>query len=228
MELRMMKTREQREAFAYCLKEIRATKGLGFREKNRSTLGEAHLTFGDVYGVFDETSAEPDRMLAGFILHSFDQFPQSYPTPDLTEFDPQEAFEAGELWSRSRGAGIVSRLGCSVILSLRKARALVIYAIVSPWDLTLPYQNFDKVGAPIVWPFAETNQGEKILVQPLLLGGESLARTLALATSIGFEVFDDGERFRFDEEGLLKRISAIAAARESPIAIGSPGAPSRR
>src|SRR5215469_2987078 len=174
MELRLLDNEADRAAFERALTEARATKGSGFMEKQRSRLGRVHLAFADLYGIFDEESSTPDRMLAGFAMHSLDLFSQSYPKPDFTHLPPEEVFEVGELWALSLGMGAAARHGCYLMLGLMGATTLLIYPIVSPWDLTGAYPDYRTVGTPIEWPFAETLDGQKIHVQAMVLDGDGL------------------------------------------------------
>lgn len=207
MELHLLTSREGREEFSRKLEEARATHGAGFREKKKSVLGEAHLAFGDLYGVYDEASPRPDEMLAGFIMHSLDQFPLTYPCAEVQQLEPSRVFEAGELWSISKGAGMVSRVGCSVVLGLRRALAIVVFPMVKPWDLSKPYATFRKSGPEVEWPFAETIDGEKIIAQTMILDGPALEKSLALAFKMDLEIADGGKIIRI-RGGLTERVAA--------------------
>jgi hypothetical protein len=198
MELRLLESEEERAQFERALTEARATKGSGFMEKRRSRLGRVHMAFADLWAVFDETSSTPDRMLAGFAMHSLDLFSQSYPKPDLTDRAPAEVFEVGELWALSLGAGAAARHGGFIVLGLSGATTLLIYPIVKPWDLTGGYPDYRAVDSPIEWPFAETLDGQKIYVQPMILDGVNLNGRISAAMGAGFEALDGNRRLRFD------------------------------
>ena len=198
MELRLLESETERAAFEHSLTEARATKGSGFMEKRRSRLGRVHMAFADLWVVFDETSSTPDRMLAGFAMHSLDLFSQSYPKPDLTNEEPSEVFEVGELWALSLGAGAAARHGGFIVLGLQSASTLLIYPIVKPWDLTGGYPDYRMVHSPIEWPFAETLDAQKIYVQPMLLDGANLNRHISAAMGAGFEAQDNNRRMRFE------------------------------
>src|SRR5262249_49249009 len=137
-------------------------------------------------------------MLAGFAMHSLDLFSQSYPKPDLTHLPPEEVFEVGELWALSLGAGAAARHGGFIVLGLQGATSLLIYPIAKPWDLTGGYPDYRAVDAPIQWPFAETLDGDKIYVQPMILDGENLRRRISSAAAAGYEVRDDNRLIRFE------------------------------
>ena len=68
MELRQLTTEYEREAFSRCVEEARATRGLRFRETQRSQLGRAHLAFGSLYALFENQGESAEKMIAGFRL----------------------------------------------------------------------------------------------------------------------------------------------------------------
>jgi hypothetical protein len=198
MEVRLLGAQDGRgrRRFEHELAQARARAGIGFMETPRSRVGRIHLEFGDLYGVFDETE-DPDRMLAGFAIHGLDAFGQSYPRPDLTHLPPHAVFEVGELWSCSPGAGVSARWGCGILAGLRDAQALLIYPIIAPWDLTGSYPGFERVGTPILWPFAQTTDGHGILVQPMVVQGVGLSAMVAMVAREGFEASEDHHLLRF-------------------------------
>ncbi|HEY2664554.1 MAG TPA: hypothetical protein VGI47_09460 [Candidatus Binataceae bacterium] len=198
MEIRLMSSPAERRLFECGLVQARASSGVGFREKARSRVGQLHLAFGRLYGVFDERSSEPDKIVGGFAIHALDEFAQSYPKPDLTRYNPSAVFEAGEMWSASRGVGLCSRLGCAMLLGLFQAEALVVYPISKPWDLTTYYKGLCKpVDEPILWPFAETTAGDKIWVQAMVMEGEMLKAIVSRAFEWGFQTLDKHNILRF-------------------------------
>jgi hypothetical protein len=231
MELRLLETEAERTAFERALTQARATKGSGFMEKQRSRLGRVHLAFADLWAVFDETSSTPERMLAGFAMHSLDLFSQSYPRPDLTHLPPEEVFEVGELWAQSLGAGAAARHGGFIVLGMQGAKTLLIYPICKPWDLTGNYPDYHAVDSPIAWPFAETLDSQKVYVQPMLLDGENLARRICAATGPGYEALEGNRRIRFDNplaaaimERRTARMERAARNRERLAVLESNGA----
>jgi hypothetical protein len=225
MEMRLLESEAERAAFERGLTQARATKGSsGFGEKRRSRLGRVHMAFADLYGVFDETSDHPDRMLAGFATHSLDLFSQSYPKPDLTHLPPEEVFEVGELWALSLGAGVAARHGCAITLGLAGASTLLIYPIVSPWDLTAGYPDYRAVDAPIAWPFAETLDGRKVFVQAMVLDGQNLQRQISAAMAAPYEASNSNRMLRFGDplaaallERRRNRLERMARNRQGPV-----------
>lgn len=198
MKIRLLSPGSERRSFAASLTRARASAGIGFIEKRRSCIGQIHLQFGELYGLFDETR-DADRMLGGFAIHALDTFGQSYPKPDLTHLPPQTVFEVGELWSSSPGAGVAARWGCGLLVGLRHAHALLIYPIIEPWDLTGSYPGFEKVGTPILWPFAETIEGDAVRVQPMVAQGTSLDEIISMVSRGGFEASDAHRVIRFPD-----------------------------
>ena len=136
MELRLLKTDAERRAFTDHLAGARATHGAGFTETPQSLVGEVHLTFGRLYCLFDESGPTPHEMLAGFVMHNLATFSQSYPKPDLSHLPPNEVFEIGELWAAVAGAARAVRHGCAILTDLLQARAVLVYPIFKPWNLT--------------------------------------------------------------------------------------------
>jgi len=198
VELRYLADQSERQCFAQSLTQARARAGMGFMEKARSRIGAMHLQFSDLYGIFDE-QAGADRMLAGFAIHALDMFSQSYREPDLTDLPPRSVLEVGELWSCSPGAAVSARWACGIAAILLEARALLIYPIVHPWDLTGSYPGFERAGAPIPWPYVQTMQGGDILVQPMVAREAALAGLTSLVSLGGFEVEDGKRVVRFSD-----------------------------
>jgi hypothetical protein len=196
MELRLLQTEADRRTFARRLSEIRMMRGAGFSETRRSVIGEVHLAFGNLYGLFDETALMPE-MIGGFAMHDLAMFSQSYPKPDLTHLPPDKVFECGELWATAAGAGRLLRYAGAIIGGLLEARALLVYPIFKPWNLSTGYKYFERAGEPIEWPYAHTMDGGKIFVQAMVLAGEALATAVAEAGQWGFEMLDGGTRLRF-------------------------------
>jgi len=147
MELRQLTTPTERQHFARRLTEVRMMKGAGFSETQRSVVGEVHLAYGKLYGLFDENLAGGE-MIGGFAMHDLAMFSQSYPKPDLTHLPPESVFECGELWAVAAGAGRLIRHGGAIIANELGARALLVYPILKPWNLSHGYPGFERIGEP--------------------------------------------------------------------------------
>ena len=72
MELRLLCGEDERRVFESRMTEARAKHGVGFKEVPRSKLGEIHLRFGELYGLFEEENQPADRMMSGFALHDLE------------------------------------------------------------------------------------------------------------------------------------------------------------
>lgn len=196
MELRLLTTDAERRTFARRLSEIRIMRGAGFSETRKSLIGEVHLAFGNLYGLFDENELMPE-MIGGFAMHDLGMFSQSYAKPDLTHLPPETVFECGELWAMAAGAGRLLRYAGAILAGVLEARALLLYPIYKPWNLTGGYKYFVRAGEPIEWPYARTLDGGKIHVQAMVLEGEALTKAVAEASQYGYEMLDGGTRLRF-------------------------------
>jgi hypothetical protein len=196
MELRRLKTDLERRAFARRLSEVRAMRGAGFSETQRSVIGEVHVAFGNLYGLYDEH--DPDEMIGGFAMHDLAMFSQSYPKPDLTHLPPEKVFECGELWAVAAGAGRLLRHAGAIIAGELDALALLVYPIFKPWNLSGGYKTFVRASDPIEWPYARTLDGGKIYVQPMVLEGEALAAGIAESKRYGYEVLEGQRGLRFE------------------------------
>jgi hypothetical protein len=225
MELRQLTTVGERQVFEQYLAKARATRGFGFRETGRSQVGRAHMAFGDLYGLFEGEGEPPEQMQAGFAVHDLAVLPQSFPKPDLSHLPPRYVLEGSELWSLSPGMGGLARGAAAAVAGLMQAKAIVIYAIVKPVDITHFYRpdGFVNVGETIEWPYAETTEGGKIWVQPLLLEGEPLEAYIRSGFDFLFRATGGGRILRSDrrpapaEEHAVKSGASrsVAESRES-------------
>jgi len=201
MELRALLSESQRQLFKASMIEARVTKGARFRESTRSRVSEIQLTFATLYGIFDEESGHPDRLLGGFCLHALDEFGESFTVPELsyefTKYSPHAIFEAGQLWSFHQEAALSLRTACMILLALRQAQALLIYPVIIPRDISTFYRLFRRIGQPFTVPFAQTLEGEKIWMQAMLLDGEGLRDQMRLVGQHGFETRGEHTLIRF-------------------------------
>src|SRR6202171_6880907 len=122
MELRVLTNEDERKIFAARTEQIRAKHGVGFKERARSRLAEIHLSFGNLYALFENDGDPAERMVAGLMMHDLEMFPQTCPRPDLSHLPPRSVLEIGELWYRSMGAGTLARAGAAIMAGGRPAR----------------------------------------------------------------------------------------------------------
>lgn len=214
MELRQLTSENERRIFAKCLTEARATRGLGFRETVRSQLGTSHLAFGNLYALYEREDDPSERMLAGFITHDLATFPQSYPKPDLTYLPPGSVLEGGELWSLSTGVGRIARCVAAAVAGLLQAKAILLYSILKPIDLTPSYAQlgFVNVCEPVKWPYAETLDGGEIWVQPMILEGARLEAYVRAGFEYLFRAPGNRQALRFNVDFPTRPESAAVEA----------------
>jgi len=186
MELRELHTIQERSIFAIKLTEARSSRGVGFRETAHSEIGKAHIQFGSLYALFENATDSVERMVGGFILHDLAKLPQSFPKPDLAHLPARQVIEAGELWSLSKGIAKLAAGATAGICAIRQAKAILVYPILKPQNLAIPYGQFGFVNAsePVKWPFAETSDGGDVWVQPMVLDGTALERYLTMGSAL--------------------------------------------
>jgi len=165
-----------------------------------------HMAFGELYALFEKEGEPIERAMSGFAMHDLETFPQSYPKPDLTHYPAWSVIECGELWSFSKGAGILARRGAAIIGGLRMARAMLVYPIAKPWDGTVSYTqtHFIKPCEPVAFPYGVSASGEPIWVQPMVLEGEALQDLTRKVFALGFETQKNHTIIRFENPIALK------------------------
>ena len=200
MELRQLTTDRERQIFEECLLKARTTRGVGFRDTAHSQLGRAHLMFGNLYALFSSEGESPELMTGGFVMHDLASLPQSFAKPDLSHLPPRSILEGSELWSLSIGAGRVAARAAAAVAGLLQAKAIIVYPIVRPVDLTSRYAQFHFVNAcdPILNPYGRTLAGEEIWVQPMVLEGEKLEEYTRWGFELLFQANGGARVLRFD------------------------------
>jgi hypothetical protein len=208
MELRLLTDENERKIFAARTEQIRAKHGVGFKERPRSRLARIHLTYGNLYALFENDGEPAEKMIAGLVMHDLEMFPQTCPRPDLSHLAPQSVIEVSELWSRAVGAGALARAGAAILAGLLDAQAILAYLGVKPFDGTPFYRaaGFVNAGEPVEYPYLETLKGESIWAQPMILGGENLAKLTRVFSQLITETSDDLTVLRF--KNFLKGKSA--------------------
>src|ERR1700735_2546636 len=115
MELRLLSTETERKIFAARTEQIRAKHGIGVKERSRSRRARIHLTYGNLYALFENDGDPAERMIAGLVMHDLEMFPQTCPRPDLSHLPPRSVLEVSELWSCAIGAGALARAGAAIM-----------------------------------------------------------------------------------------------------------------
>ncbi len=204
MELRKMVTSYERNTFGECLAKARATRGLGVKEIEGSFLGRSHLEFAEVYAIFEHEGELPEQMLGGFIMHSLATLPQSFPKPDLSHLAARSVFEGSELWSLSKGAGLVAARAAAAVAGLLHAKAILVYPIARPVDLASFYLRFSFAAAsePVRNPFGEALDGGEIWVQPMILQGDALQAYIRWGLDFVIQSTADSRVLRLDASAL--------------------------
>jgi len=199
MELRLLTTEHERRIFSVRTEQVRAKNGVGFRERARSRWAQIHLTYGNLYGLFENDREPAERMIAGLAMHDLEMFPQTCPRPDLSHLPPRSVLEVGDLWSRAVGAGAIARAGAAILAGLLDAQAILAYLGVKPFDGTAFYRaaGFVNAGDPVEYPYLETLTGEPILAQPMILAGESLAKLTRVFSQLIVEASEDRSVLRY-------------------------------
>ena len=198
MELRQLTTESERQIFGKCLTEARTTRGAGFKETPKSRLGRAHLAFGYLYALFENESDPPQRMVAGFGMHDLATLPQSYPTPDMSHLPAHSVLEGTELWSLSRGVAPIAASAAAAVAGILQAKAILVYPICKPFDLSAPYTRFNfKPCEPVKFPYGQTNDGEEIWVRPMVLEGDKLEEYIRAGFDFLFRATPDREGLQF-------------------------------
>jgi hypothetical protein len=198
MELRRLLTPIEIDQFRAGLTYSRQ-KVVRFRETEASRVGEIHLRFGMVYGLYDTTSfteSVDERMLGGITLHSLADYGLTHPVSALDNLPPSAVFEGSQLWSTSYEAALALKLGFMLLAALYGARALVAFPIISPRDTSALHRHFQRIGAPFEIPFVVTSDREKVWAQTMVLQGAALYKAMYSACVRGFATRDAHTRVR--------------------------------
>ncbi|MGH7778681.1 MAG: hypothetical protein ACREQR_02480 [Candidatus Binataceae bacterium] len=200
MELRQLTTDNDRRIFGDCLTKARATRGNGFRPKERSRLEMSHLMFGRVYGLFENHGEPIEEMAGGFIVHDLATLPQSFPKPDVSHLPPMSVIEAGDLWSLSTGVTQIAAGAVAAIAGMLQVKAIIVYPLVDPVDRTALYAHFkfDKACERMRVPYGETLQGAELWIQPMILQNEAVEAYIRWGFDFLFRTETDRLTLRFD------------------------------
>lgn len=199
MELRLITSEKERSIFTMKVEQVRARSRAGFKERPRSRLANIHLTFGNLYALYENDDDLPEKMIAGLVMHDLEMFPQTCPRPDLSHLPPRSVLEISELWSCAIGAGALARAGAAILAGAMGTRAILAYLGVKPFDGTPFYRaaGFVDAGEPVEYPYLETITGQPILAQPMILEGDSLRKLCAAFSQLVIDLSDDHRVLHF-------------------------------
>jgi acyl carrier protein len=170
MKLKKIVQPQERDLFISNLHLSRSIrKGGGFREIPQSKLGEIHLTYGDLWALYDDTN----QMIAGVVLHDLATLPASYNKPDFSHLPPEKVIEGSELWSLTPGAGLLLQQGVALLGLRNNIECFYAYVPVTPIDLRKFYLGFYPLSEVFLWPWVITDTNEKTFAQAMgLLGNK--------------------------------------------------------
>src|SRR5690242_5782542 len=199
MQLRQLLTEHERQLFAESLARARESRG-GTQQSTRSRLDHCHIAFGRLFAIYHSPSDGADKMLGGFSMHDLGTLPQSFPRPDLSHLPAESVFEGSELWSLTTGVGRIAGMAAAAVAGLLQAKALLVYPLVKPTDLTTRYTRFDfeKAGEPLPNPYGRTADGQILWVQPMVLQGDALARYVRIGFDFIFGAAGAESALQFD------------------------------
>ena len=199
MELRRLRKPIEIEQFRKGLAYARQ-KAIGFRETKVSRVGEIHLRFGKVYGLYStpsDTDGTNNPMLGGITLHSRADYELTHPVSALDRLPPSTVFEGTQLWSSCHAAAVGLRAGFMLLAALHGARALVAFPVISPRDVSVLHRQFQRIGCPFQIPFVTTVNGEEVWAQTMVLQGASLDEALHRVCARGFSTRNAHTSVRF-------------------------------
>jgi hypothetical protein len=222
MQLRLLTTDSERSVFLGRLDQARARHGGSFRENCQSqSINRRRLDCSRLYGLFQNESSAADAMVAGVAMHDLRSFPQSCDEPDLSYLPPETVVECSDHWSLSNGAGMVAWAGLAVPMRLLGIQAVLAYLAAGEVECAhagfYRLMGFVPAGPLVPHPFVESAQGEKLLVQPMILQGDAFNHAMKGLSTACVEYSDDARIFE------LKNIrSLMRASVRKPVAVSVP------
>lgn len=220
MELRRLLTPIEIEQFRTGLTYSRQ-KVIRFKETEASRVGEIHLRFGMVYGLYETASSNQSadhKMLGGITLHSLADYGLTHPVSALDKLPAASVFEGSQLWSTCYEAALGLKVGFMILAALYGARALVAFPIISPRDTSALHRNFQRIGSPFEIPFVVTSAREKVWAQTMVLQGAALYKAMYSACVRGFTTRNAHTCVRLNSTSELAMMSKGAARKEAVVA----------
>ncbi len=214
MQLRLLTTNVERSVFLARLEQARARHGASFRENSQSrALNQRRLECSRLYGLFESDGAPPSAMLAGVAMHDLRSFPQSCPEPNLSHLPPETVAECSDHWSLSNGAGMVAWAGLAVPMRLLGITTVLAYLAASDDQCAhagfYRLMGFQPLGPKVPHPFVETPEGDKLMVQPVVLQGDAFDRAMKALSIACTDYSDDARIFDLKNVRSLMRLASV-------------------
>jgi len=217
MELRLLTSEIERDVFLTRLDQARASQGNSFRANSKSkSINQQRLDCSRLYGLFQNDAAPAAEMIAGIAMHDLLSFPKSCAEPDLSHLPPETVMECSDHWSLSNGAGMLVWAGLAVPMRLLGVQAVVAYLAVGEDACAhagfYELMGFVHTGPAVPHPFVENAHGEPLLVQPVIVQGETLSAGMSTFSQACIEYSDDARVFHLKNfiRPLVRRASARA------------------
>jgi hypothetical protein len=215
MEFRLLSSVTERNVFVARLEQARAARGATFRTNSQAqSANRCRLDCSQLYGLFENHAAPAEAMVAGIAMHDLKTFQQSCSLPDLSHLPSDAVVECSDHWSLTNGAGMLAWVGLAVPMRLRGIRAVLAYLAASDSGCAhagfYELMGFAPAGPPVPHPFVEDAQGQKLLVQPVMLQGNAFDNAMAALSQACIEYSDDARVFHLKNfvRPLVRRASA--------------------
>jgi hypothetical protein len=218
MELRRLSTEAERYIFVTRLEQARRARGAIFRENSQYQMANCQrLDCSRLYGLFEQDAAPAEMMVAGIAMHDLQSFPQSCAEPDLSHLPAKTVVECSDHWSLSNGAGMLAWVGLAVPMRLLGIKVVLAYLAAGESACAhsgfYELMGFAPAAPPVPHPFVENSQGEKLMVQPVILQGNAFAKAMEALSKACIEYSDDARIFHLKNfvRPLVRRASARSA-----------------
>jgi hypothetical protein len=218
MELRLLTSEIERDVFLTRLDQARAQQSNSFRANSQfRSINQQRLDCSRLYGLFQNDAAPAVEMIAGIAMHNLRSFPQSCAEPDLSHLAPETVVECSDHWSLSRGAGMLVWAGLAVPMRLLGIQAALAYLAAGAGACAhagfYELMGFVHAGPVVPHPFVENARGEQLLVQPVIVQGETFTTGMNTFSQACVEYSDDARVFHLKNfiRPLVRRASARTA-----------------
>lgn len=200
MELRLLTSAIERDVFLTRLDQARAGHGNSFRANSQfESINQQRLDCSRLYGLFQSDAAPAAEMIAGIAMHDLRSFPQSCTAPDLSYLPPEIVVECSDHWSLSGGGGMLVWAGLAVPMRLLGVQAVLAYLAIGEGACAhagfYESMGFVHAGPAVPHPFVENVHGEPLLVQPVIVQGETFINGMNTFSKACVEYSDDARVF---------------------------------